>query len=157
MRYLTDPVSHLCIPYSTNAAYDGLDMYIGWRLTHSKWPAVWWAGHRVHIQRSPIIPLQRRLQSWYEGPKMDYINWESMADNKPAWKQELSSSLKKGGTRHHRSLWRERRKMEESLSSNVHPTHDSVLPAKAATATASDDCTPTSEDTHLSTQWVLPP
>ena len=36
MRYLTELVSHLCIPYSTNAAYDGLDMYIRWRLTHSK-------------------------------------------------------------------------------------------------------------------------
>ena len=36
MRYLTELVSHLCIPYSNNAAYDGLDMYIGWRTDASQ-------------------------------------------------------------------------------------------------------------------------
>ena len=28
MRYLTESVSHLCIPYSANVAYDGSDMYL---------------------------------------------------------------------------------------------------------------------------------
>ena len=31
-----------------------------------------------------------------ECPKMDYTNWESLADNRGALKQELSSSVKKG-------------------------------------------------------------
>ena len=52
-----------------------------------------------------------------------------------------------------------RRKRKESSPSNVHPINDFVLPAKAATATAShaSDCTSTPEDAHLSTRWVLPP
>ena len=30
-RSLAEPVSHLCTPYTANAAYDGLDTYVGWR------------------------------------------------------------------------------------------------------------------------------
>ena len=38
--------------------------------------------------------------------KMDYINWESLADNKAAWKQELSCNLKKGNSPSKKSLKR---------------------------------------------------
>ena len=62
---------------------------------HSKRHVVWRTGHRVERQRSSPTSLQRRLQAGYEGPQMDYTNRESLADNSVAWKQELSSSLKK--------------------------------------------------------------
>ena len=94
MRSLAVPVSifiHLTPPAPLTMALtrtsDGVWPY-------SKRPAVWWTGHRVQRQRSSPPSLQRHLQVGYEGPKMDYTNWESMADNRSAWK--LSSSLIKG-------------------------------------------------------------
>ena len=90
---------------------------------------------------------------------MDYSNWEYLADNISAWKQELSSSPPKGELALKETSGEKRRKRKESSPSNVHPIDDFVLPAKAATATAShaSDCTSTPEDAHLSTRWVLPP
>ena len=82
---------------------------------------------------------------------MDYINWESLADNISAWKQELSSSLKEGELvlketseekRRKRKFKSPRRQMCIRLMTRM------FLPA-TATATA--------EDAHLSTRWVLPP
>ena len=87
---------------------------------------------------------------------MDYTNWEYLADNISAWKQELSSSSQK----EIKEISEEkRRKRKESSLSNVHPTDDSILPTKAATDTAShvSDCSSTPEDAHLSTRWVLYP
>ena len=55
---------------------------------------------------------------------MDYTNWESLADNRLAWKQELSSNLKKGGLALNETSEEKRRKTKESPSSNVHPTDD---------------------------------
>mgnify|MGYP007133256951 FL=1 len=81
-----------------------------------------WLGH-VHRMEDGRIPknnmLYGELTTWYrdkgrpqrrlckrgECPKMDYTNWESMADNRGALKQELSSSVKKRGTRPQRNLW----------------------------------------------------
>ena len=90
---------------------------------------------------------------------MDYSNWEYLADNISAWKQELSSSPQKGELALKETSEEKRRKGKESSPSNVHPIDDFVLLAKAATAAAShaSDCTSTSEDAHLSTRWVLHP
>ena len=89
-RSLTEPVSHLCIPYSVNAAYDGLATYMK---DDSIPKDVLYGGHGYRKKCRP--------QLWYkdvckhECPKMEYTNWESLAENRAAWKQEPSSSLKK--------------------------------------------------------------
>ena len=76
-RSLAKHVSHLCIPYSAKDANFGLDTFIGWRLAafYKTWYMVNWPqGTETMV-----------------GP----TTWESLADITAAWKQELSSSLKK--------------------------------------------------------------
>jgi len=62
----------------------------------------------------------------YEGPKMDYTNWKYMADNRAAWKQELSSSLKKWELALKEISEEKRSRKKESSSSNAQPTDDFV-------------------------------
>ena len=105
MRSFTESVSHLCIPYAT---YDGLDTCIGWRMAaFQKTCKVNWP----HGTETKVVP---NFVTKTSALKMDYINWESLADNKAAWKQELSCSLKKG-TRPQRNLWRETQGKERVL------------------------------------------
>ena len=62
-----------------------------------------------------------------EGPKKDYTNWESLADSRSAWKQELPSSLKKGEFALKETSEEKGRKRKESSLSNVHSTDDCFL------------------------------
>ena len=109
MRYLTEPVSHLCIPTPP------MPLMMAWTCTSQNtccmvsWPQ--------GTETSSPTSLQRRLQAWYEGPKMDYTNWEYLADNISAWKQELSSRPPPPrGTRPQRNLWRETQEKERVLA-----------------------------------------
>ena len=83
MMSLAVPVSHLCTPYVANAAYDGLDTYIGWRM------AAFRKKGRPQLRYKDVCKRD-------ECPKMDHTNGESLADNRGALKQELSSSVKNG-------------------------------------------------------------
>ena len=119
--------AHLCIPYST---YDGLDTRIGWRMAAFQntckvnWP---------HGTETKVVP---NFVTKTSALKMDYINWESLADNKAAWKQELACSLKKGNSPSKKSLKRNAGGRKESSLSNAHRNDDSVLHANAETDTA---------------------
>ena len=59
--------------------------------------------------------------------KLDYNNWEALADNRGAWKQELSASLKKGELALKAISEEMSRKGKESPSSNAPPTDDCNL------------------------------
>ena len=68
-RSLTELVSHICIPYSANAAYDDLDTY----MQDDSIPKEWWP--RVQKQMSPPS-IQRRLQAGHEGPTPTGSPWQ---------------------------------------------------------------------------------
>ena len=57
---------------------------------------------------------------------MDYTNWKYMADNRAAWQQELSSSLKKWELALKEISEEKRSRKKESSSSNAQPTDDFV-------------------------------
>ena len=89
---------------------------------------------------------------------MDFTIWEFLADNIAAWKQELPSSLKKGGTRLQRNFRRETQAKEGVIKCT--PKLMSLFsPAKAAAATAShtSNCTATPEGTHTRKMSYLSP
>ena len=134
-RCLSEPISDPCTPYSVNAAYDSLDKTK--RMEDGRIPydlLYYWTGHRVQRQRWSQTSIQRRLQAGYEGPKLDSTSWEPLTDNRAAWKQELSSIHQKRELALQADTEGKRWRRAESLSSNAPPTNDSVLPAKAATA-----------------------
>ena len=156
-RSLAEPVSHLCTPYTTNAAYDGLDTYVGWRMAAfqktccmANWP---------HDTETNVVPnfLTKTSASGIGRPSngihqmgITGRHQRGLETRTVIQPQKEELALKETSEEKHR-------KRKESSSSNAHPTN--VLPANAATATANhaSDCTATPEDAHQSTGRVLPP
>ena len=106
-----------------------------------------WLGHihRMEDGRIPKDLLYGELATWYRDKgrtqlrykdvckqdmkalNMDYNNWEALAANRAAWKQELSASLKTGEQALKAISEEMSRKGKESSSSNAPPTDDSVF------------------------------
>ena len=156
MRSLTEPVFHLCIPYSANISNDGLDTYIGW--PHCKRPAVWWTGQRVQRQRSSLISLQRRLQAGYEGRKNGLHQLGIPGRQQSGLKTRTATQSQKWRTRPQRNPCRETQEKERVLVIKCTSNWWLCLPARDATTTAShaSDWTSTPEDAHMSTRRVHP-